>query len=99
MTDFGLATFEIRMDDFEGGAPVWSAPELLEKRGDASRAVDVFSFGYLLWHILLWKNEEQLYPNIENTAQLIDLVCVRHELPPMSELPAPLQDLIHECLA
>lgn len=58
VTDFGLATFEIRMDDFEGGAPVWSAPELLEKRGDASRAVDVFSFGYLLWHILLWKNEE-----------------------------------------
>jgi hypothetical protein len=38
VTDFGLATFEIRMDDFEGGAPVWSAPELLEKRGDASRA-------------------------------------------------------------
>ncbi len=99
VTDFGLATFEIRMDDFEGGAPVWSAPELLEKRGDASRAVDVFSFGYLLWHILLWKNEEELYPNIENTAQLIDLVCVRHELPPMGDLPSPLQDLIHECLA
>ena len=99
VTDFGLATFEIRMDDFEGGAPVWSAPELLEKRGDASRAVDVFSFGYLLWHILLWKNEEELYPNIANTAQLIDLVCVRHELPPMAELPSSLQDLIHECLA
>lgn len=99
ITDFGLATFEIRVDDFEGGAPIWSAPELLEKRGDASRAVDVFSFGYLLWHILLWKNEEQLYPHIENTAQLIDTVCVRHELPPMAELPSPLQDLIHECLA
>ena len=99
VTDFGLATFEIRMDDFEGGAPVWSAPELLEKRGDASRAVDVFSFGYLLWHILLWKNEEELYPHIENTAQLIDMVCVRHELPPMGDLPSALQDLIHECLA
>ena len=99
VTDFGLATFEIRTDEFEGGAPIWSAPELLEKRGDASRAVDVFSFGYLLWHILLWKNEEQLYPEIENTAQLIDIVCVRHELPPMEDLPSPLQDLIHECLA
>ncbi len=61
--------------------------------------MDVFSFGYLLWHILLWKNEEELYPNIANTAQLIDLVCVRHELPPMADLPSPLQDLIHECLA
>lgn len=99
VTDFGLATFENRVDDFEGGAPIWSAPELLEKKGDASRAVDVFSFGYLLWHILLWKNEEQLYPHVENTAQLIDLVCVKHEMPPMPELPVQLQDLIHECLA
>lgn len=64
-----------------------------------SRAVDVFSFGYLLWHILLWKNEEQLYPNIENTAQLIDTVCVQHALPPMDELPGPLQTLTRECLA
>lgn len=55
-----------------------------------------------MWHILLWKNEDELWPEVENTVQLKEKVCERKEFPGMEEVEGVLPELcslIRECLS
>ncbi|XP_049624920.1 receptor-interacting serine/threonine-protein kinase 3 [Suncus etruscus] len=86
VADFGLSTFQTEKPEQARGTLEYLAPELLAKRNQqASRASDVYSFGILMWSVLAGREVE----TVSHTSLMQGAICMRHNQPPLTELPQP----------
>lgn len=95
LSDFGLSRFlgtDVNSRSFNFGLITHTAPELL-REGALSLAVDVYSFGMLLWELLA-KNS----PFADLTQEQVFLAVVEGKRPKMDDhYPQKYAELIKEC--
>jgi len=95
--DFGLS--EIRSPDRMNpgrpkGTPLYMAPELMRGKG-FNEKVDLYSFGVLLWQILV---QEPPYSNFHSWKPFVEAVCDNCVRPPIPHWWTPaLQALVTSC--
>lgn len=101
VSDFGLSQVKPE-DDLSmqqdptayAGTPLWMAPEVLMRQPFDEKA-DVYSFGLLLWELLM---EQTPFQSIKSLKQLVQTVCVEHKRPEIPPDCTPtLRSLIHSC--
>ena len=98
LCDFGISIPDgscTQSTDNARGTLRWKAPELFEN--EVSRRSDIFSFGTVLWEIIMC---EIPYPQYKGDAKLMRTILSDEKLSPVpDEYPADLQQMIHDCRA
>ena len=76
------------------GTVAWMAPEMIQRTGQITEKVDVYSYGVILWELV---TQEVPFAGC-NQLQVMWLVASQHKRPPVpEETPAPLKDLLAKC--
>eukprot|EP01114_Cavostelium_apophysatum_P012082 TRINITY_DN2680_c0_g1_i2.p1 TRINITY_DN2680_c0_g1~~TRINITY_DN2680_c0_g1_i2.p1 ORF type:complete len:334 (-),score=76.92 TRINITY_DN2680_c0_g1_i2:726-1727(-) len=98
--DFGLSQLKPRgknlIDGSEGakGTPLWMAPEVMMGESFNEKA-DVYSFGLILWFLLVKKEPYEEYEDLDVFSRA---VCLQHVRPKIPDNCDPgLRDLITRC--